>query len=354
MAPRAYYHQPVWKRIVVIGAGPAVNIAIALAILFFLFLHYGNYETTQTVGKILPGSPAATALKPGDEIVAFDGKRYRRSRNGGRGLNTSSTTSPRTTAPASRSKAARAATPVTITIRRDGELRTVTVRPEYDAKADRTRIGFSYGEDHVEYGVARRRRSKRSTKRGLSTKGTVSVFARLFQEHQRKQLSGVVGVSDVANEKLDQSTAETLLLVAVVSLSLGLINLFPFLPLDGGHIFWSLVEKVRGRPVPFQVMERAGVIGFVLVIMLFFIGLSNDIGRITRRRLRRPLGALYFCSDHLEAAGRRRRVGHAADHGFDPDPVLAGFSEGAVNGERHALNGLLSTLHWKLAPATEA
>jgi regulator of sigma E protease len=59
------------------------------------------------------------------------------------------------------------------------------------------------------------------------------------------------------------------------------INLFPFLPLDGGHIFWSLVEKVRGRPVAFSVMERASVIGFALVAVLFVIGLSNDIGRLT-------------------------------------------------------------------------
>ena len=55
----------------------------------------------------------------------------------------------------------------------------------------------------------------------------------------------------------------------MISLSLAIINLFPFLPLDGGHIFWSLVEKVRGRPVPFRVMEQAGVIGFMLVIFLF-------------------------------------------------------------------------------------
>ena len=55
----------------------------------------------------------------------------------------------------------------------------------------------------------------------------------------------------------------------MISLSLAIINLFPFLPLDGGHIFWSLVEKVRGRPVPFSVMERASAIGFVLVMMLF-------------------------------------------------------------------------------------
>ena len=70
-------------------------------------------------------------------------------------------------------------------------------------------------------------------------------------------------------------------MLALISLSLAVINLFPFLPLDGGHIFWSLVEKVRGRPVPFRVMERAGVVGFVLVMVLFVIGLSNDIGRLT-------------------------------------------------------------------------
>ena len=70
-------------------------------------------------------------------------------------------------------------------------------------------------------------------------------------------------------------------MLAVISLSLALINLFPFLPLDGGHIFWSLVEKVRGQPVPFRIMEQAGVIGFMLVIAFAVIGLSNDFGRLT-------------------------------------------------------------------------
>jgi regulator of sigma E protease len=69
-------------------------------------------------------------------------------------------------------------------------------------------------------------------------------------------------------------------LLAIVSLSLAIVNLFPFLPLDGGHIFWAVVELFRRRPVPYSVMERAGVIGFMLVIALFVIGLSNDIGRI--------------------------------------------------------------------------
>jgi regulator of sigma E protease len=86
----------------------------------------------------------------------------------------------------------------------------------------------------------------------------------------------------VANERINEFGAtEGFILLAVVSLSLGLINLFPFLPLDGGHIFWSLVEKARGRPVAYRTMERAGALGFVLVIMLFALGLTNDIGRLT-------------------------------------------------------------------------
>ena len=76
-------------------------------------------------------------------------------------------------------------------------------------------------------------------------------------------------------------TQQALFLLALISLSLGVINLFPFLPLDGGHIFWALAEKVRGRAIPFSVMERAGFVGFALVIMLALIGLTNDIGRLT-------------------------------------------------------------------------
>ena len=70
-------------------------------------------------------------------------------------------------------------------------------------------------------------------------------------------------------------------MLGLISLSLAIINLFPFLPLDGGHIFWSLVEKVRGRRASFATMEKAGAIGFVLILFLFFIGLSNDIGRLS-------------------------------------------------------------------------
>jgi len=68
--------------------------------------------------------------------------------------------------------------------------------------------------------------------------------------------------------------------LGLISLSLALMNLLPLLPLDGGHIAFSLVEGIRGRAIGRHVYERVSVVGFALVLMLFFIGLSNDVGRI--------------------------------------------------------------------------
>jgi len=174
----------------------------------------------------------------------------------------------------------RAATPTALTVRRDGEVRTIAVRPEYDAVAGQTLLGFQYGLATYGRSVGGAAGNAAGVMWDISSR-TATIFSRLFEEEKRKEVSGVVGVSGAANEVLDLlGTREALVLLALVSLSLGLINLFPFLPLDGGHIFWSLVEKARGKPVPFAVMERAGVVGFVLVVMLFVIGLGNDIGRL--------------------------------------------------------------------------
>ncbi len=168
-----------------------------------------------------------------------------------------------------------------LTVERDGKLRTVAARPEYSADADQALVGFGFGGRPVDIGAGEAADRATGFMWEITTK-TVTVFANLLDAEQRKEVSGVVGTSEVAHQTIDRLGAtNALILLAVVSLSLGLINLFPFLPLDGGHIFWSLVEKVRGRPVAFAVMERAGAVGFVLVIMLFFLGLSNDIGRLT-------------------------------------------------------------------------
>jgi len=277
IASRGYYHQPVWKRIVVIGAGPAVNIVLAFLILFAVAL--GADRPNQTVGEVFPGTPAAAALKPGDEVLAVDGRRYPNLESQAR-LERFQGDIGDHRCPGKQIDGCRSAVPVTLTVRRDGVVREFVVRPEYDRAEGRPLMGIRYGSEPANLGIGGAAGEAAELMWRVST-ATVTVFANLLDPERRREVSGVVGVSDVANQTIEISTERSLILLAIVSLSLGLINLFPFLPLDGGHIFWSLVEKVRRKPVPFAVMERAGAIGFVLVIMLFVIGLTNDIGRLS-------------------------------------------------------------------------
>jgi regulator of sigma E protease len=270
VAPRAYYHQPVWKRIVVIGAGPFVNLVIAFLLLFALA--FGAAELTSRVGEILPDSPARGKLQPGDRVLAVDGR-------GGDQLDFQRRIS-RHKCSGRQTDGCLAATPVTLRIERDGRVRTLRIRPRYDAELERTRIGFSYATEPLDPTPLEAARAAGDLMWAVTT-GTVEAIVRIFDPEQREQISGVVGSYEITRQAIEFDERRALTLLAVISLSLAIINLFPFLPLDGGHIFWSVVEKIRGRPVPFRVMEQAGVIGFLLVIFLFTVGLSNDIGRLT-------------------------------------------------------------------------
>ncbi len=270
IADRGYYHQPVWKRIVVIGAGPAVNIAIAFIILFFLA--FGIQETSETIDEVAANSPAESRLVAGDRIISVDGVAGDQAAIADQIDSHGCAGEP--------VDGCVAETPATVVVERNGRERTLEIRPEFDAENRRNRLGFIFGSEPLNPGA--------SEAAGIAaefmwmvTSRTVSTLSQIYQTERREELSGVAGSYEVTRQAIDIGTRQALTLVALISLSLGVINLFPFLPLDGGHIFWSLVEKVRGRPVPFAVMERAGLSGFALVIGLFLIGLNNDIGRLT-------------------------------------------------------------------------
>jgi regulator of sigma E protease len=274
---RSYSSQAVWKRIVVVAAGPVVNIVLAFAILTVVYF-FNAQQADQTVGEIRGGTPAAKVLQPGDRVVAVDGKTF-----SGLSLEKRLT---RFGEEVSSHKCAgklvdgcTAASPVALTIERKGQERTILVKPEYDKAAGRALIGFSYGgtPTTISPGTAF---SRAADSVWLVAERTATIFSRIFEEEQRKQISGIVGISDAANQTIDRSAVESFLLLALVSLSLGLINLLPILPLDGGHIFWALVEKVRGRPASLRAIERATAVGVVLVVLLMVIGLTNDIGRL--------------------------------------------------------------------------
>ena len=271
---RAYYAQPVWKRIVVIAAGPAVNLVLAFALLIVFFWLIGPETVSGRVGVIDRGYPAARVLRHGDRLLAVDGQR-------GAPAKLSRLIASHHCARQPPVQGCQAARPATLLVQRGDQRLTLRVRPIYDAQNRRTRLGFSYAPGArapMPFGEAVNVAGDRFW---FITKATVSLPARLFNPQKRKEITGVVGSYEVTRQTILNDTAQVVGILAIISLSLAIVNLFPFLPLDGGHIFWALVEKVRRRPVPFSVMERAGVVGFMLVIGLFLIGLTNDINRLT-------------------------------------------------------------------------
>jgi regulator of sigma E protease len=279
---RGYYHQPVWKRIVVIAAGPFVNLVIAFVILFIL--GFGVEESTKvSVSEIEQESPADGRLQSGDELVSINGVAA-----GGGEVDAQADRLIDALADVEcrdgvETDGCGASEPVPVVVQRNGEQVTLEITPRYDGEVERFRFGFSFDEAaFVPADLSAPQSAEWALDRmWLVTERTVSIVARIFDAEQREQISGIVGSYEVTRQSIEFDTRQAFGVLALISLSLAIINLFPFLPLDGGHIFWSIVEKVRGKPVSFRVMERASVVGFVLVLMLFAIGLSNDIDRLT-------------------------------------------------------------------------
>jgi regulator of sigma E protease len=274
---RGYYKQPVWKRIVVIAAGPAVNLVVAFWLMWGFYLANSHYVTTRNgdpvvtnrVSAIVPHSAASGVLKVGDVLVSVDGVR-----GGWSALEKQIRT--HVCAGDAKKNGCEAGTAATVVVRRHGVQRTLLVRPRYSTVERAPLVGFVFAPvmagDSLWYSVR-----TGSSELWDETKATVSHIAQLFRAKDRRQLSGIVGAYEVTQQQFSQGVSWGIQILSLISLSLALVNLFPFLPLDGGHIFWALVEKVRGHKVSFATMEKASFVGFALVLVLFAIGLSNDL-----------------------------------------------------------------------------
>jgi regulator of sigma E protease len=285
VAHRAYYRQPVWKRIVVIAAGPVVNIVLAFLILWVVFAARPMQLPQPVVASVQKDSAAQGVLQRGDRLVSVDGRRgYAAGLTPQQGEARVEALREQVARHACAGKPRQncaATKPVRLVVLRDGQRRTLEVTPRYDASVQRLLIGFGFGTRGVDVGIGEAARLS-VTGMWTVTRTTVDNIVKLFYDKKaRDQVSGVVGSYEATRQTLEFNTVRAVSILALISLSLGIINLFPFLPLDGGHIFWALAEKVRGRAISFRVMERASLVGFMLVLFLFYVGLSNDIGRLS-------------------------------------------------------------------------
>ena len=278
---RAYYNQPVWKRVVVIAAGPAMNILIAFAILFFLAFSLNQITGPGLkIAEVTSDSAAKGQLRQGDKVISIDGQSLDSSNGTTRADKFRQLIGSHECA-GQQSDGCQASTPVSIVVDRNGQRLPLQISPRYDPTAQQVLLGVRFEPtDITPIDTPGQAADYAVDTMWLITSKTVSAIGRIFLPEQREQLSGPVGSSRALNEAFGFGTQEAFFVLALISLSLGVINLFPFLPLDGGHIFWSLVEKVRGSRVPFSVIERASAVGFLLILLLFVVGLSNDLGRL--------------------------------------------------------------------------
>jgi regulator of sigma E protease len=166
--------------------------------------------------------------------------------------------------------------PVTLVVQRNGRLVTLgPVRPQQIDGA--YRLGFVLRGEKLGLGGSVWHSVKLT---GIVTREIGKSLVRLVHGQGRKDISSPVGIVQGSSDALKQGTQTYLWVLGLISLSLALMNLLPLLPLDGGHIAFSLIEGIRGRAVAREVYERVSVVGIVLVVLLFFIGISNDVGRL--------------------------------------------------------------------------
>jgi regulator of sigma E protease len=253
----AYWRQPPWKRIAVIAAGPLANVLVAFLLFFAVYLT-PTPQPTAKVSKVQPGTPAAAAgLHPGDRVVAVNGR-------------------PATTfdAVGQRIRASHGK-PITVTVIRNGH--RVTLGPKAPKLSGGRYIwGFAPALAKVSYppGEAAQRGAQDCWR--VFT-GTVGAIAGLFHAKERAQVSGPIGIVKVSAQALRAGVSYYLQVLGLISMSLAILNLLPLLPLDGGHILFSVIEAVRRRPVPREVYERVSMIGFAVILLIWFVAISNDL-----------------------------------------------------------------------------
>jgi regulator of sigma E protease len=258
----AYWRQRTWKRLAVIAAGPGANLLFAIALLATVYMIGIPSDASRRVGDVIPKSPAAAAgLKAGDVIVGinrvptYDFKEVRDAIRNSRGQ------------------------PIVISVVRNGQY--VELRPAKPQKTEGVyTVGFHPAAvKYKRYGpVASTGLAAKDT--WLVTKAMGSWLSRIVTGSGRKEVSTPVGIVRQSSKAVDVGYREYLQVLALISLSLALLNLLPLLPLDGGHMAFSIIEGLRGRAVGRVVYERVSAVGIALVLLLFFVGLSNDIGNL--------------------------------------------------------------------------
>ncbi|MBN1321167.1 MAG: site-2 protease family protein [Thermoleophilia bacterium] len=264
---RRYYTHPFWHKLLFIVAGVAMNVIIAYLLLYAVGVTQGENWRGTVIAEVAEGSAAeAAGIQPGDRIVRFAGVEVD------------------TWDELTMEIIANKGETVEIVVERGGALEGLQTELGVNEQGT-AYLGVSSTTDieHKDIGLG-----KGFSYAGRETLDAVVVIFRgigwMFSGDVpvtgSQGLAGPVGIVQISADALAGGWASYAWFLALISINLALLNMLPLLPLDGGHVVLSIVERIRGRSISLRVFERVSMVGLALFVMLFFVAMYNDVGRI--------------------------------------------------------------------------
>ena len=276
-APGSFRGKPLWQRALIVAAGPIANFILAILIFAGLYTTTGVVVLEPVVSQVMENSPAEKAgIKPGDRIVAIDGEKVDNFLD------------------ISRIVALRAGREVEVVVKRGERLLTLRVRlgerERPDGIGGKVKVGF-LGVMHDASGGIRFERKGPLEALALGAKSTWNIVSgtmtylkeMVIGRQSANQLAGPIRIAQMSQKAAETSILMLFQLAAVLSVSIGLINLFPIPMLDGGHLLYYAIEAVRGKPLSESAQEFGFRIGIALVLALMLVATFNDIMHLFSR-----------------------------------------------------------------------
>jgi regulator of sigma E protease len=268
----AFHTQPVWKRAATVFAGPLFNFLLTIAVFSVLFMAYGRYVAEPTVAQVTVGSPAEKAgIQPGDRFVSVDGTKVE------------------SFADVQRMVSGRAGDVITFVMLRDGREVTVSASPQLmeqeDALGNKVKVAVVGVVNNQELGQPRLVTYSPGGALVAAVEETGHIIQRTGQfltrfavgREDKCQLGGPVKIAGMAGQAAKLGFEWLVQLVALLSVGIGILNLLPIPPLDGGHLVFYAIEAVNRRPVSERMMDALYRTGMFLVLAFMLFVFWNDL-----------------------------------------------------------------------------
>ncbi len=266
--------RPAWQRLLVVVAGPLANILLAWIICWGLAFGYGEQHVLPVIGKVVEDSAAAKAgIKASDTIVAINGNTIK------------------DWTAMSEAISASKGTPMRIELLRAGKKEELTVQAKtavhkniFGEEVNTYAIGVqSAGEVHHSPVTFWHGASIGAERTWSMVSLTAMSFVKLFQGViPLDQVGGPIMIAQQVGQQAERGLAPVLAFAALISVSLGILNLLPIPMLDGGHIVFYTVEMIIRRPVPQVIRNALAYVGLALLVSLMILSTFNDIWRIVK------------------------------------------------------------------------